>query len=488
VLAWLAGAEVLVRLHAWRQGGARRADVAGLAAAAVALILVPAWLLHRGGSPVSFGPAASGLAAYTAETSLGGWIKRDGVSLALVASVLPLLLVAFALLQLRQGAVMRRTLLISLGATGVLLLLSLVQLRWWGVLDAALLGLLVVVIAGLPAGFARVAGQTAIALLLLPGFVQSWPRKQASEELTPAQARTLIERDLAQWLSARSEPSTIAFAPPALSASLAYYGGLHVIASPYPGNQDGLTLAVRIAGTTSTDEAQALLMRRGIQYVIVPSWDTVLDELVKLGSDAPERSLIALLRQWLPPRWLRPVPYQMPVINGLANDSVAVFEVVEPQENAIALSRLAEYFVETGRLDLAVAVSDSLEQAFATDAGAMIARAQVALARGESRTLARVIPALLPAIADGKDEDLSWERRVNLAIVLAQVKRTDLARTQVEFCLAEADVERLRSLGTISLYRLLTLARGYGLDFAEPGLRTTALTLLPEEFRNQMPP
>ncbi|MES1168269.1 MAG: hypothetical protein ABUL61_03770, partial [Oleiharenicola lentus] len=260
-----------------------------------------------------------------------------------------------------------------------------------------MLGLFAIVTTGLPAGFARLGWRTGLILMLVPGFVLSWPKTQTEEKLSPAQARTLIERDLAQWLSARSEPGTIAFAPPALSASLCYYGGLRVVATPFPGNQEGLALAVRIASATSTDEAQALVQRRGIQYLIVPSWDGVLDEFARIGSATPERSLVALLRQWLPPRWLRPVAYQMPVIPGLENDSLAVFEVVEPQENAVALSRLAEYFVETGRLDLAAAVGDSLEKAFANDAGALIARAQVALARNESRTLARIVPELLPA-------------------------------------------------------------------------------------------
>jgi hypothetical protein len=258
------------------------------------------------------------------------------------------------------------------------------------------------------------------------------------------------------------------------------------VASPYPGNQDGLAQVARIAGTPSTDEAQALIQRRGIQYLVLPSWDDSLDRLARSGSENPERSLVALLRQWLPPRWLRPVAYQMPVIPGLEQDSLAVFEVVEPQENATALSRLAEYFVETGRLDLAAAVADSLEKSFAADAGAMIARAQVAMARGDGRSLARVMPELLPAVAEGRDEDLSWERRASLAIVLAQTKHADLARPQVEFCLREADTDRLRSLGPVSLFRLLAISRSYRLDFADPRLRETALSLLPAEFQAQL--
>jgi hypothetical protein len=406
----------------------------------------------------------------------------------MLAVLLPLLLGAIAAWSWRQNASPRPLLMLGLVTSAVLLGLATWQLRWWGLLDVALLGLLVVVQAGLPATFTGLGLRLALVIMLLPSLIVSWPRRSLGGEMSPAEARALVERDLAQWLAARSEPGAIAFAPPALSASLCYYGGLRVVASPYPGNRDGIALAVRLASVTSVDEAQALVQRRGIQYLILPSWDDTLDQFAKLGAQTPDRTLVALLRQWLPPRWLRPVPYQMPVIPGLENESLAVFEVVEPQENAVALSRLAEYFVETGRLGLAAAVGDSLEQAFANDAGALIARAQVALARGESRTLARIMPELLPAIADGRDEDLSWATRANLAVVLAQAKRTDLARAQVEFCLQEADLERLRSLGPVTLFRLLTLARALRLEFAQPSLRVSALELLPEEYRAQLLP
>lgn len=482
-LAWFGAAETLVRLHAWRQGTARRSGFIALAAGALVVPASLGWLFQRGGASVSFGPGSPVLSGHE---SLAGWLRADGAGFGLVAALAPLLLVPVAGALLWRNFSSRAGLVFTLGTVAVLLPLGGWQLRWWGLLDVSLLGLLVAVASTASAGFMTIVWRTGLALLLLPGLIAAWPRATPDETLAPAEARALVERDLAQWLAARTVPGAIAFAPPALSGSLCYHGGLPVVASPYPGNRDGLALAVRIAAVGSTDEAQALVQQRGIQFLVLPSWDDTLDRLARMSTEAPERSLIALLRQWLPPRWLRPVAYQLPVIPGLENDSLAVFEVVEPQENAVALSRLAEYFVETGRLELAAAVGDSLARSFATDAGALIARARVALARGESRTLARIIPELLPAVADGKDEDLPWERRANLAIVLAQVKQADLARRQVEFCLAEADDERLRSLGPISLYRLLTLARAYRLEFAEPGLRDAALGLLPEEFRTQL--
>jgi hypothetical protein len=484
-LAWIGAAELLMRAPLVTRGRASRADWIMLAAGGVVAIAPLVWLFQHGGgiAGADFGPTHPALSG---RGGVAGWFAADGVSIGLTAALLPVLVLPAALRLMRTRTEWRPALLFSATGALVLFLVGCVQLRWWGLVDVMLLGVLVVVAAATPAGFAALAWRSGLGLLLLPALVAAWPRVPTGETLAPAEARALIERDLAHWLAARAEPGTIAFAPPALSASLCYYGGLRVVASPYPGNTDGLALAARIAGTPSADEAQALIQRRSIQYIVLPSWDDSLDQLAKLGSPTPERSLIALLRQWLPPRWLRPVAYQQPVIPGMEKDSLAVFEVVEPQENAMALSRLADYFVETGRLELAGALAHSLEVSFAGDPAAMIARAKVALARGESRILARIMPELLPAIADGRDEDLPWERRANLAIVLAQTKHPEQARAQVEFCVMEADGERLRSLGPVSLYRLLTLARAYRVEFADPQLWDVAVKLMPAEFQSQL--
>jgi hypothetical protein len=483
VLAWLGAAEVLVRVPALLRGKASRREWSWLAVGACALLAPLGWLYYRG-SGLDFGPNHPALAG---RGSLPGWFRNDGLSGAVIAALLPVLVLPAAGLLLRGRTPWRQPLAFALGAAGVTLLVAIFQLRWWGLADTLFISLLAMVAAAATTdGLAALGVRAGLGFLLLPAFGVAWPRPASTDNLTPSEARALVERDLAQWLAMRTEPGTIAFAPPSLSGSLCYYGGLRVVASPYAGNQDGLALAARIAGTPSTDEAQALIQRRGIQYIVLPFWDDSLERLAQAGSPTPERSLVALLRQWLPPRWLRPVAYQLPVIPGLEQDSLAVFEVVEPQENAIALSRLAEYFIETNRLPLAAEVADALEKSFAADAGAMIARAKVALARGDGRALARVMPELLPAVADGRDEDLSWERRANLALVLVQTKHPDLARAQLEFCLLEADAERLRSLGPVSLFRLLSFARNQHLKFADPELQAFALGLLPAEFQAQL--
>jgi hypothetical protein len=92
----------------------------------------------------------------------------------------------------------------------------------------------------------------------------------------------------------------------------------------------------------------------------------------------------------------------------------------------------------------------------------------------------------LPKVTAGADRWLPWDRRVGLSVVLAQARQTDLARDQVKKCLTEANDTNLRAASTGSLYRLLVLAKRFGLEIADPRLRETARDLLPADSRAQL--
>jgi len=484
-LAWLGLAETLVQAQAWRRGTARRSERIALAAGLAALLGAVAWLgLHGSGEEI-FGP---GRPAFTSASTFLGWLREEGLGLRPAVLLLAVLLIPVAIGWAKCTAFTRFLLCVAAGTSLVLLILAAREVRWWDTLTASLLVLLTVVMAGAQESARANRWRGAAGVLLLLALIAGWPKSNRDRELTPVEAHALIERDLAQWLAARAESGAVVLAPPDLSGALCYYGGMRVIGSPYPGNDKGRALVERIVSVASPDEAQSLVQSRYVHYIVLPSWDDTLERYTKFHADQPGKSLLALLRTWLPPRWLRPVPYPQPVVPGMEDTSVAVFEVVEPQDNAVALSHLADYFVEREQLDLAAQVADSLGTAFVGDAGGMIARARVALARNDGRTLALLMPELLPAIAEGKDEDLPWERRAQLAVVLAQTRHGDLARAQVQFCLQEADEERLRSLGPVALFRLLTLARTYRFEFADPRLLEYARGLLPPEFQAQLPP
>ena len=79
-----------------------------------------------------------------------------------------------------------------------------------------------------------------------------------------------------------------------------------------------------------------------------------------------------------------------------------------------------------------------------------------------------------------------FDRRVSLAIILAEGKRPDLAREQVRRCVEEMDEMKLRSLTSVALYRLNVLLKVFDLPIVDPELRKLATALLPAEMINQL--
>ena len=500
-LAWLGLGEGLVRVQAWARHGRAAWRWSAILAAVVALgavLVLPVWLA-RAGQPGFFGVGELlvRVSDRPGDAAVGGvfaWFGAQGLSLATVAAVLPIvvgLAVAGSVLLRRSGG--------GGAAGGVVFVLGplLVALAGacfrpgdWTLAGAMLVTLVapgVVVLREIGAGVAMrgwVAGATVGSVLA--GIVVVTPRAGAGagESVSAAEVQALIERDLAWWLARQApEPGAIVLAPPDLTVALIYHGGLRGLGSPYRENEDGFRYSVRLAAATTPDEGQALVESRGVRYIVMPTWDDFLDEYARLGANKPEHTLVALLHQWQPPRWLRAIPYQMPDVEGFAEQSVAVFEVVDLQDNPTALSRLAEYFLETGRTAQAVRLAAALKELFPTEPAAYVARAQVAVARRDAGGFREITEAILPMLDDGSAETLTWDRRVSLALVLAQAKHADLALAQTQRCLDEMDEPALRSLTSLSLQRFLALLKTQGLAFGDAELERLANDLLPPELR-----
>jgi hypothetical protein len=146
---------------------------------------------------------------------------------------------------------------------------------------------------------------------------------------------------------------------------------------------------------------------------------------------------------------------------------------------------LAEYLVEVGEISQAVAVDEALRH-FPGDIGALTARVQLQNARGDTAAAKQMLGSVLVRLSSGADRYLPWDRRVSLAIILAQADRLDLAREQVRRCLAEVDEEKLRSLSTGSLYQLQVLNKAFDLGISKQPLSQLALDLLPADLRSQL--
>ena len=307
------------------------------------------------------------------------------------------------------------------------------------------------------------------------------------DSVTELEAQSLVERDLAHWLSQRGgSDQVVILAPPSLTSSLIYFGAVRGLATPYWENFDGFAAAVRIAGATSMAEADSLMRRREVRFVVIPSWDSDLANYAGLGTTDTASSLIGRLGRWLPPLSLRPVAYKPPQISGFEGRSIAVFAATDMQDDALALSRLAEYFAEMSQLDFALRVSRNLQLKYPEDLNGLIARAQVAAATNDVAGFGESLTALTPTLERGDDDGLLWDRRTSLAVVLAQAKRPELARKQLERCLEEADEALLRSLSTGSLYRLLILMKRLNLDLPDTELRDLVPQLLPVEMRDRL--
>jgi hypothetical protein len=502
-LAWLGAGELLTRLTVWWQEGIspwRRRSVALMVMAVLAMAAVPVVLVLTGHRDLfTADPAASRLSDLP-----GGpvgldpwsWIAHDGLTLTVWATGLPLLLllpVAFWLL-LQSGTDARTRARCALGLGPVLVALGFAcfQLRWWNAVDAGLLVLLVALAAAAAktdSAAGRWAGIGGLLVVLAPGGLLL--AEKASANRTDAVSETdvaaLIERDLAQWLARHAGPGGAnVLAPPNLATSMYFHGGLTVLGTPYWENKEGFYASVRIAGASSPDEAQAIARSRRINYIVVPSWDNFLDEYARLGADQVSHTLMASLHRWLPPRWLQPVPYQLPKVAGFEDQSVAIFELVEVQDNATALSHLAEYFAEMEQTDQARAVAYTLENSFPGDLGAAVSRALATQAAGDVPAFGRALNDVETALVRGDDRTLPWDRSVSLAIALVEGRRFDQAREQAQRCLAEATEPRIRSLTTVALHRLLVMSRGFGLEIADPRLRELARQLLPAEMRNHL--
>jgi hypothetical protein len=268
----------------------------------------------------------------------------------------------------------------------------------------------------------------------------------------------------------------IALAPPELSDALVFHGGVRVLMSTAWESYPGHVAASRILSAPESSEAEAVLQSRAVTHVVLTSWDPVLPLLVKDPGVAGKNTLYARLQGWVLPRTLTPVPYQLPAVPGFQGQKLAVFKVTPPQDDALSLSRLAEYFVEMNRPEPARLAAQALTKGFPDDPNAVLARALVYAQTRDRAGLEREV-ARLAADAEAERVPFTWDRRVQRAITLALAGQKDIARRETEACLATATPEDLRELTPLQAYRLGALAKNFNLAFPDPDLAKLVASL-----------
>lgn len=505
-LAWLGLGELLWRFASWMRhrnplGGIRGGAAWVLSAAAVASL--PVALVKSGNNAFLAGDLLSSRLSNVPNAVVAGsmsqWVSRDGPTPMLLAVLLPLVLLgpaAWLLARGQTGFANRTAVAIAVGPVLATLGLALSQIRAWNTLDCAALVLLVAVAAA-----ARTAAEPALrgwvvsacaAPAIVFGLIQALPaidpKKPDDFKFTTADVEGLYERALAQWIADRAGPEgATVLVPPYRTSSFCFYGGLRGLGTQNWENRDGLSATFRIVNSTRPDETLALLNQRGVTHIVIPSWDSDLDEFARMGLKQPMDSFIYALHQTdggvFP--WLRALPYNLPELPGFKDPSVLVLEVTDETDPATLRSRLVEYLLEMHRVDQAAYASQALLR-YPADLGALVALAEVAKARGDDTVFAKIFRALESNLLSGSDRALAWDRRVSLAVVLALGGRNDLSQAQVSRCIGEIDESKVRMLTTGSLYHLLVLCKHFGVEIADPILRAQALRLLPAELRERL--
>jgi hypothetical protein len=462
---------------------------------ALAVLPVAMWKLKTEGF-LAGGVAAfrlSKLPGDAVAANLWVWMVHDGITAKLWTTFLPVLLLipaGWIIFRRRTSPGTRIAVAVTLGPVLVALGFAGRGLNGWGLLDAMLLVLLVAVTTDAPAQSRIVRGAWSVctAAILILGVIQLVPSTAIGAKMVLSEPELvgLIERDMARWLAKRTGPGVgMVLAPPTETTALCYFGGLRGLGTLAWENQEGIGAAIRIASASTPEEAKELIDHRGVTDIVVPSWDSSLDDYARAGMGQVEGTFISRLHVWRLPPWLRPVPYRMPIVSGFEGQQVRVFELVEDQGDALSLSRTAEYFVEMEQLDLAGAVAQALRR-FPGDLGAWVARVDVEAAQGGDISQLESFKQLLPRVKTAASRPLPLDQRVNLAVLLVRGKQLDLAREQLRRCLEQLDETGLRSLTTGSLYRFQVLLKALGLEIAPPKLRQLALDLLPPEMRSRL--
>lgn len=288
--------------------------------------------------------------------------------------------------------------------------------------------------------------------------------------LSPADLEALVYRHFSHWMASHHPGQPVsALAPPEMSDSLVFHGGCRVLMSSAWESYPGLVAASRVLSAPEASEAGAVLESLELTHVLLTSWDKVLPLLVRDPEVEGKDTLYARLQRWVLPLYLRPVPYRLPSVPGYLDQKLAVFKVTAPQDEALLLSRLAEFFAEMDRPEPAGLVAKVLADSFADDPNASIARATVyAHAKdraGFERELAR-----LAADATAGRVPFSWDRRVQRAIILALGRERELAQAEIAACAASASKDEAFELTPLQAHRLGVLARSFGLTMPDPGL------------------
>ena len=428
---------------------------------------------------------------------LGTWFARAGAGskwAVLLPCVILFGIIVRAVLGRHQPDEIGRHAFI-LAASLVTLVLASLQLRWWNLVDVFLLAGLAVFLGNNSEGDRRGRVRAVFAAAVaLPGLFVGFPQKVEREDpdVSQLEAQGLVERDFGYWIAKRGtvEP-TVLYSTPIFASAAAFYGGFDSVVSSDHDNRVGNLTAVRIASAVTEQEISVLVRTRKITHVALPLWDPALEHLVRIGHNIPagqplrENSFAVSLQLWDMPVWMRPMDYLIPSETRFAGLDLRAFIVVPEQEPDLALSRLADFFVERGQLGELRDFRKSLE-AYPRSVPALAAMARIDLALREGVRLAETLETLTPLLSRRAGRNLPPDRRISLATLFIQTKQGELAREQIETCMDEIDVDSLKAMTPGTVINLIALSASLGVPFRDAMIEETAIAMTPPAVRTAL--
>lgn len=411
------------------------------------------------------------------------WLGQSSIQEAFFLA-LPILAVALVLAlayaRRRKSPADAPPLLPSAIAFAAVLILTLLKLRWGVVATLLTIPILCALIPQLTRSATQIYTRAATAAFLFALFAwnqalpHSLQRPNDSLGLASADVEALAQRQFAHWIAASNPTRPVtALAPPEFSDSLLFHGGGRVLTSSAWESYPGLVAASRILSAPEETEAEAIIQSRELTHIILPSWDKVLPLLVQAPKTDGLTTLYDRLQRWVFPLYLRPIPYHLPAAPGFLDQKLAIFEVTPPQDEALSLSRLGEYFAEMDRPEPAGLVAQTLAESYPQDPNAAIARAiiyaklknRAGLAEQTTRLARDVTSGLVPT---------DWDRRFLRSLALALGNQRDLSKSELQACLDSMDENALYQLTAQQAFHLKNLAKLHQLELPDAPLAQLA--------------
>lgn len=498
-LIWLGFAEVLNAVSIARREGIKSLGTTGYVLAGIGILAVFAWPIVGSTSDTGSLLASDFYAREIANHPAGGLGSNLGVWLgkasggAKFAVLLPCLLLMIPLFALVNGKVeneKKGLVLFLVSAGAFLLLLSFIQIRWFNLFDTFAIMLMAVSFGGISGdGIVARLKQFSPALLVLPGLFVGFPVSGGdveSDQPTAMEKQALVERDYGYWLKHyASFDEIVLFSTPIFSATSAYYGGFNSVVSGEGSDASGFEAAVRLAAADSLQEVSILLESLKISHVAIPLWDPMVEHMVQLGvgnvAEMPPNVFLLSLRDWDVPYFLRPLNYPTSTDSSFKGYDLPSFSVQAELAPDVALSNLADLFVERGQQREMTAIREVLKEyprsLYALSSIANIDQALKHPQKNES------LDSLLPYLSRRAARSLPIDRRVTIAMTLFKGKERSLAREQVESAMELVTPETLRTLSPNAVASLVALSASLGVPFSDVALEEEALSLVPVEIR-----